>query len=685
MCGIIGRYNLDGENIVYGNALRSLEIIRHRGPDDWGMLFAKSDTGAVRHRLPQREEIIVDEDIILGHTRLSIIDLAGGHQPMADKSNRCHIVFNGEIYNYIELRNDLENKGYHFRTAGDTEVILNAYLEFGTDCVKHFNGIFAFSIYDSRSGALFCARDHLGVKPFYYYHDPNKFVFASEIKSILCWDDITAEPDYGAMLDYLTFLFYLDDRTLFKNIKSLPPAFSMTIDKSGVKLQRYWTPDLCPDYSLNRQKAAEKVRELVTDAVRLQMRSDVDIGTHLSSGVDSSTIASLVSRMSGSRIYSFTGRFKNGGVYDELPLARASSKILNTRLHVVTPSPDDFKKYIRNLIWSCDYPSVGPGVFPQFMVSKTAASKLKVVLGGQGGDEVFLGYPRYLRTIIEDRIVTGRKDRAIAGTSDISLLRHYYLNYGVGGFAGWLLKRKTSRFSERYALSSARLYGLESYYAGHLLNEYKNYNPITAAIESIDSIESDSLSNIMTWFDLKYYLPALLQIEDRTSMAWSLESRVPLLDFRIVEFALKIPPEIKFHELKLKSIFLAAMGDILPEPIRKNIRKIGFATPIGIWFENELRDFVSKILCPENLRKRNLLDESAISDFFKSRKKWLTLGVPRDTLLWSLLNLELWYQVFIDGRIEDSRLERADFGIGDYWATDLGRLDNIAHSGEPCR
>jgi len=659
MCGITGRYNLSGEKIIYQSALSSLESIKHRGPDDWGIVFAKSDTGAVRRLNQHRRQFEIDEDIYFGHVRLSVIDIAGGHQPMADKSDRCLIIFNGEIYNYVELRKDLMNKGYDFRTSGDTEVILNAFLEYGPDCVKYFNGIFAFSIFDRKSKTLFCARDHLGVKPFYYYHDPKKFVFASEIKSILCWDDIPAEPDYKAMLDYLMFLFYLGDRTLFKDIKSLPPGYSMTVGKTGIRLRRYWKPDLCPDLSISRQQAADGVRELITDAVRLQMRSDVEIGTHLSGGVDSTTIASLVSRMHGDRIHSFTGRFKNAGSYDELPLARASSRELKTRLHVVTPSAEDFKKYIRDILRVCDYPSVGPGVFPQFMVSKLAASKLKVVLGGQGGDEVFLGYPRYLRTIIEDKFVTGRADRAIAGKSIPSLLYHYWLSYGLGGLAGWILKRKRSLFSERYALSSARLFGLEKYFAGYLLKEHKNYDPLAAAVELINSFETDCLANAMSWFDLQYYLPALLQIEDRTSMAWSLESRVPLLDVRLVEYSLKIPSEIKLGGLKPKSVFLEAVADILPEPIKKNRKKIGFATPIGIWFENELSDFINQIACSENLRKRNLLNEPKISGFLRSRQKWLVPGVSRETLLWALINLEFWYQIFIEGSGEGAAASKA--------------------------
>ncbi len=686
MCGITGRFNLNGEKILYRNALGALESIKHRGPDDWGMIFAKSANGAVRRLNQRRRQFEINEDIYLGHVRLSIIDLAGGHQPMADKSGRCLIVFNGEIYNYVELRKSLTDKGYEFQTSGDTEVILNAFLEYGPDCVKYFNGIFAFSIYDRKSGNLFCARDHLGVKPFYYCYDPNKFVFASEIKSILCWDDIPAEPDYMAMLDYLMFLFYLGDRTLFKNIKSLPPGYSMTVAKTGIRLQRYWKPDLCPDLSIGRKQATFGVRELITDAVRLQMRSDVEIGTHLSSGVDSTTIASLSSRMYSGRIHSFTGRFKNNPGLDEFPLARAAARELKTRLHVVAPSAEHFKKYIRDILRVCDYPSVGPGVFPQFMVSKLAASKLKVVLGGQGGDEVFLGYPRYLRTIIENSFVTGHADRALTGESLPSLIRHYWLSYGLGGLAGWILKRKRSRFSKRYALSSARLFGLEKYFVGDLLKEHKNYDPLAAAVELIESFETDCLANAMSWFDLQYYLPALLQIEDRTSMAWSLESRVPLLDVRLVEYSLKIPPEIKLGGLKPKSVFLEAVADILPEPIRKNTKKIGFATPIGIWFENELREFIDGIVCSESIRRRNLLNEPKISAFLRSQKKWLTPGVSRETLLWVLLNLELWYRIFIEGTAEEFAISNAARVAAErIIRTDEERSREIGHLEELCR
>jgi len=650
MCGITGRINFDGRIMRPADVREAVRILKHRGPDAQNLLFFDTNAGTKGQVFDLNSEREDAGDLFFGHTRLSIIDLRGGGQPMTDITGKITVVFNGEIYNYIELRRELSKIGHEFRTLSDTEVILNAYREYGFDCLKHFNGMFAFAIYDSVKQLLFCARDRVGIKPFYYYRDAGKFIFASEIKSILSHPDIDREPDYAGVADYLTFLYTTQGKTFFKKIKSLSPGYTLTLGKGGMTLNRYWNPDLEPDYAMTEDYAVERLRFLVEDAVRLQIRSDVQVGANLSGGLDSSAIVGMASKYYDQPLFTFTGRFNEGSHYDESRYALAVASMVNARSHLITPTAKDLVDNIAAIAWHMDHPVVTPGLFSQFMVARTAGSMLKVVLAGQGGDEIFFGYPRYLRSIIETKLLNQKSEPFLDNYHYPGLMAYYIKNYRIPGLAGWCFKRRRSNFDRRYIMTSAPLYGLGKYFTGRLAEQLKLYSPFDEEIERFGKIETSSLINKMSWYDINNYLEALLHVEDRTSMAWSLESRVPLLDHRIVEFSFKIPAHIKLRNLKPKYIMKRAIEHVLPEIVKQRTDKKGFPTPIDIWFNRELADFANSFATPEIMSRRNFCNSAVLNRYFASKKRFLTPALRREALLWSIVNMELWFRSFVDDR-----------------------------------
>ena len=648
MCGIAGRYNFDEKVVSWNAASRMIDIIRHRGPEQQNHIFIETESSSTRRASGSEIPGIEYGNLYLGHARLSIIDLAGGSQPMFDSSGTVAVVFNGEIYNYKELRQELITRGHRFHTSSDTEVILEAYKAFGESCVNKFLGMFAFALYDFRRKVLFCSRDRLGIKPFYYYFDNCKFLFASEVKSLLTQPDVSRDIDYTSIADYLTFQNVNDNKTFFAKIKQLPAGYTVTLNGPRLLFRRYWNPDLEPDNSLTENDAIERLKYLIDDSIKIHTRSDVPIGAHLSGGIDSSAICCKISKLLGIEIMTFTGRFADGGIYDESHYAREVAEQINSRSFIITPSAEDLVDNLSKIIWHMDYPAVGPGVFPQFMVSQKAGAKLKVVLGGQGGDEIFLGYPRYLRNLIENKLLFGVGDRCLDKLNSINLLSHYLYTYGHNGVAGWAAKRRWSDFEGRYIKTSALLYGMRKFFTGQLAEASRDYDPIALEAAKMKSIPSDSLINKMSWYDIGNYLNGLLHVEDRTSMAWSLESRVPLLDHRIVEFALKIPSDIKLKGLTPKYIFLKAVEDDLPPAIRNRTDKRGFPTPTNHWFDNDLSWYAKKFVNRDILLKRGLLADKKLLDFLDSGNRRLMPWLTRGSLLWPLINIELWFQLFVD-------------------------------------
>lgn len=626
MCGIAGQLNIKIKPIPHlAQKLDRMNAIQaHRGPDGktkW--IHEKSYIG-------------------LAHRRLSIIDLSTGNQPMVDKFGNT-IVFNGEIYNYIELRNELRQI-YDFRTSSDTETILASYRKWGEDCVLHLRGMFAFSIWDERKKTLFCARDRFGIKPFYYISEKDYFTFASEAKTLLSFTE-ELSVDLNGLKDYFVFQFPLGEKTLFKNIKQLLPAHTMTIRNGIIKRKKYWEVKYDLDTEHNKVYFQRRLEELLHESVRLHSRSDVPIGAYLSGGIDSSLISIIGKKESHQKKFTaFNGKFAEGQEYDESQYAKVTCEKYGMDLKQVTITEDDFVSNLKNVIYHLDYPVAGPGSFPQYMVSRLAGRNLKVVLGGQGGDEIFGGYTRYLLAYFEQCIKA-----AIDGT-----LRNgnYIVTYesiipNLRSLQSYkpLMQEFWSEgiFEERdrrYFRLINRGNNLRSLIDWDALEPYSAFS----AFKDIywgKNVGKESYFDSMTHFDFKTLLPALLHVEDRMSMAHSLESRVPFLDHPLIEFVASIPSNIKFENGTLKNLLKDTFKTVLPKKILDRKDKMGFPVPFSRWMKKgKVYDYVHDILSSRSARQRPYLNSNFDIDSLLSKE-----GVYSRNL-WGLLNLELWQQEF---------------------------------------
>lgn len=627
MCGISGIINIKEDNIPYLN--RKLDVMNkllsHRGPDDEGIWIHQNNFCGLAHR------------------RLSIIDLSSGKQPMTD-ANGNWIVLNGEIYNYIELKQELKYK-YSFKTTSDTEVILAAYTAWGKDCVKKLRGMFAFAIWDETNHKLFCSRDRFGIKPFYYTICKDVFYFASEIKALLPFID-EIETDLDGLKDYLVFQFTLADKTLFKNIKQLLPAHSLEIKNSTLQFEKYWEVNYTIDWEHTKSYFQNKVRELIEDSVKVHLRSDVPVGAYLSGGIDSSLMASYTRiNQPDSEIKAFNGKFSLSKDYDESGYAREVAEKYNLNLFEIDIKSQDFIDNIHKVIYHLDYPVAGPGSFPQFMVSKTAGKNLKVVLGGQGGDEIFGGYARYLLAYFE-QCIKGAIDGSMNSGKFIVTYESIIPNLGTLKEYVPLMKEFWSNglFDERdkrYFKLVNRANTLTSEINWELLEPYSAFDSFKSIFWQ-NNVQKESYFDSMTHFDFKTLLPALLHVEDRMSMAHGLESRVPLLDHPLVEFAATLPANIKFENGELKHLLKIAFSDIIPEKIVKRKDKMGFPVPLSEWIKGDLFEFVNDTFSGEKAKRREYLNpnfkiQTLLSEDLKFNRK-----------IWGLLSLEIWQQTFHD-------------------------------------
>lgn len=626
MCGIAGIFN-QSKPVDKSILVKMSEILNHRGPDDKGEYL--------------------HDNIGLAHRRLSIIDLKNGHQPMLDSTGRYCIIFNGEIYNYLELRQELIDAGYSLKTHSDTEVLLYLFIKEGKDCLKKLIGMFAFAIYDQETRTLFLARDHFGIKPLYYAECNDAFVFASEIKSLLCHPSIKAKPNQGALYEYITFQFCLDNRTLFHGIRKLEPANYMVVKQGKITEKKaYWSVDFTVDYHHTQDYFLERLAFLLQDSVRLQLRSDVPLGAYLSGGFDSSTVTTYAAELMKTSIATFTGGFKEGPQYDETAYAKAVSKQAKTMHYEIFPTAKDFTDTIENLIYYMDEPAAGPGLFPQYFVSKLASQKVKVVLGGQGGDEIFGGYARYLVAYLEQCIKSAIYEQQEEGKYVVTL-ETIIPNLALLKEYAPLIKRFWSQglfepMDTRYFQLINRSSDLKGIYTNEFQKEF-DYKKIFDTFSTMfNSPQTKSYFNKMTYFDMRTLLPALLQVEDRMSMAVSLESRVPLLDHRIVELVASMPPTLKFADGKTKHVLRMVAQGKLPKEIVERKDKMGFPVPLSEWLKKGIvRDFVLDIFNKKSCKERGILDTKHIETLLNSE-------LPFGRGLWGALCLELWHQKFID-------------------------------------
>jgi len=622
MCGIAGHIWRTPDRPADVDRVESMcAALWHRGPDD-GALWSQGP-------------------VALGHRRLSILDLStAGRQPMSTGDGSCWIVFNGEIYNYLELREELEAAGMRFRTGTDTEVILQAYRRWGRECVRRFNGMWAFALYDTRHRTLFLSRDRLGIKPLYYVRTAEAFLFASEIKAILAVEPEQRIPHLPYLARFLPDGI-LDDgaETCFRNIRSLPPAHNAVLDlhRDTLTTRRYWE---IPGNKASQSRPEVRIDELnalLQSAVRLHMRSDVPVGTCLSGGIDSSTIVGLMGQAGANPVYTFSGLYEDRAC-NEATYVDAVNNHVATVPCPVRPEPkggllDD----LLTITWHQDEPTTAPGLYTQYHVMRRAMSEVTVVLDGQGGDELFAGYLPYFNTHLCD-LMRRRplRGRVQALPTLLAILRHWGVWTAVRSwdrfFGGGLSRMAAIR--RRMAPRPALLHpDLQQAVAGEEMARDANA-PFTG-----------DLNNILHEHVTENGLPTLLHYEDRNSMAFSLEARVPLLDYRIVEFAFTLPEAMKLHGSWTKWILRKAAERHLPYRVAWRRSKMGYPTPMARWFRQKPdRNDIADVLFSRSLRDRRLVNPDAVERLWKEHQN----GADRSWQLYRILTMELWFREFVE-------------------------------------
>jgi asparagine synthase (glutamine-hydrolysing) len=619
MCGICGILNADPHQAVDIHTLeRMRDVLRHRGPDDAGS-----------H---------VDGSIGLGHRRLSIIDLTrAGHQPMSSPDGSRWVVFNGEIYNYLELRRDHLN-GHQFRSSSDTEVILHMYDAFGEDCVRHFNGMFAFAIWDTRDRRLFLARDRVGVKPLYYTLRNGTFLFASEIKSLLQHADASVEIDVTSIDDFMTFGYVQSPRTIFKNIYRLPEGHTLTWHDGDIRLRQYWDLRFEPDEATPVDAQCERLLELLDDSLRLRLRSDVPLGVLLSGGVDSSAVTALLARAVG-RIKTFSVGYDAGKDYNELEYARTIARKFDTDHHEVIVEPRAFEAFIPKFVYQMDEPVTEGAALSLYFVSELAARHVKVIMSGEGADELFAGYPVY------PRMGWLEAYRRIPEALRAHLLDHVVRLWGgsnIDRYVYW----STLPLERRYLgvhLYDDRIRG--PLYSAELVHRLGGFDP-RGTLEELHKRTAgwDMLSRLL-YVDTKTWLPNDILIKaDRMSMATSIELREPLLDYRLVEFAARLPSRYKVRNGQSKYILKRALEGILPTEILHR-PKMGFPTPLAWMFRGDMYGYVRDVLLDPRSTARGYFDPTAVGRFVTEH---LSGKADHHSVLWRLLILEEWHRQFAD-------------------------------------
>jgi len=625
MCGFVGLLN------------------KNQKPADAGILASMADK--ISHRGPDEEGIFTDNALGFYHKRLSIIDLSTGKQPMT--FNNCTIVFNGEIYNYVELREDLKAKGHTFQTTSDTEVILRMYFEMGDEFVNLLNGMFSFIIYDQPKQRLFIARDHFGIKPLYWYNDENLVLFGSEIKSLLAHPEVKSIPHKKNIHEYLTFQFILGEGTMFENIYKVMPGHSMVFDLNTGKSVRnkYWEPNFQLDCFHTEEYFIVELQKILDQTIYQQLRSDVPVGTYLSGGIDSSLVTIMSSKHYPGQLKSFSGAFHEGPEFNELEYARIAANEGNAKLFEIYPTEQEFIDYLPKLIYHLDEPVAGPGLFPQYMVSKLASEHVKVVLGGQGGDEIFGGYTRYLVAYLEQALKGAIYQNNEEGEHIVNL--HTILpNLPVLKTYVPMMKSfwKEGAFDPmdmRYFRLLNRMASSQGFLTEDFMHAYSEADVFEKFSTYFNHSDTLSYFNKMTHFDMFGSLPGLLQVEDRVSMAASIESRVPLLDRRIVDLISVMPAGMKFKGAEMKYLLKKAIKGTVPDAILNRKDKMGFPVPLHMWSKNKAKDFIIDTMLSQKARERNMVDVKNIEKLVQSER-------PFGRGLWGLLSLELWFNQFID-------------------------------------
>lgn len=636
MCGIAGiAFSSKSRRSANESVLRRMcDVISHRGPDDEGLF--------------------IDGSVGLGHRRLSIVDVAAGHQPMTNEDGSLRITYNGEIYNHADFRAELEARGHVYQTHCDTETILHLYEEHGEGCVEYLRGMFSFAIWDSNTRKLFIARDRLGVKPLYYAQTQDgSLYFASEIKSLLASGDIKAEVNYDVLPDYLANHAPSGTQTLFRGINRLLPGHTLTWIDGTVSIKCFW--DIHFD-STGEAKRSDKDyiaewKELFETSVRLRLMADVPLGMFLSGGIDSSAIAAVMSGMVQEPIKTFSVGFSEREA-NELEYARLVARTFGTNHHEIILTPDEFFAALPRLVWHEDEPLAHLASIPLYFVSKLASQHVKVVLTGEGSDELLAGYYRYRTTVYNQAL--GNSFQSLTNEPIRQVIKNRIESLPAGSKA----KRKLSRtflclkpdleniyFDNFAVFSRARQAQLLTNEAKERLGSVDPYQTLKALIEDTDAT---TLLNRLLYADTKTYLHELLMKQDQMSMAASIESRVPFLDHKLVEFSARMPERMKLRGWTTKYVLRESMKGVLPDVILKR-RKMGFPVPVGTWFRGKYRSVIDEYVLSERTLARGLFEPEYLKQMVEAHQSGVENHADR---LWSLLNLEIWLRQFIDG--EDS-------------------------------
>ncbi len=630
MCGIAGFVDLSSQP-RRDTVARMTQAIAHRGPDDSGFY--------------------VDEWAALGHRRLSIIDLSGGHQPLFNETGSLCIIYNGEVFNHASLRPELELAGHRYASHCDTETILHSYEEYGEDCVQRFRGMFAFAIWDKDRRVLFCARDRLGIKPFYYFWNGRLFTFASEIKALLEHPEISPALETSLLPEYLAFGYTSGDKTLFAGIRKLMPGHTLTLDlqqpQPQPSMRRYWDIP-APDGHSGKSDAdwIAECRERLETTIRMRLMSDVPLGMFLSGGVDSSAIAALIKRMAPGPLKTFSVGYEEQS-FSELGYASQVASAIGTDHHEVVVRMDDFFEALPRLVWHEDEPIVWPSSVSLYFVSKLAADQVKVVLTGEGADEIFGGYERYGWNLLNQRFL-GAYRSVLPG----SARRWVRSTIGSSSLLSASLRRKLGHSFLGREESIESLY-LDNFYSAFSLSEqrrlipggdsagiYENYLSYWNARPEASRLER------MLYADQKTYLVELLMKQDQMSMACSIESRVPFLDHPLVEFAMTVPDRLKIRGSVQKFILKEAVRDLLPPEIVHR-KKMGFPTPLRQWLLHPRADAIYSALLARDGFLASYLDLHELRRLVERHRGGVEDATDR---IWRLLNLQLWGDLFLTGR-----------------------------------
>ena len=622
MCGICGILYLNNDQKADASLLESMtNTMTHRGPDDIGL-----------H---------IDGRLGFGMRRLSVIDLVTGHQPIHSEDKSIHVILNGEIYNFQELRSDLEARGHRFYTKSDTESIVHLYEEYGQECVQKLRGMFAFAVWDNKRQTLFIARDRLGVKPLYYYKGNGVFLFASEIKAFLKYRPMSKDINCAALDEYLTYQYIPAPNTIFENVHKLLPAHTITVKNNDMKIERYWKADFSSETSLSQEDCVKTLGNLLEQSVKMRLISDVPLGVFLSGGLDSSGIVAIMSKFSSKPVKTYSVGFDVGGLrHNELEYAKLVAKRFGCDHHEIMAKAD-MAHTLPKIIEHLDEPMSDAACVPVYFMSQLARESVTVVLTGEGADELFGGYIyygygrlqniyRFIPRLVREEMI----ERVFKALPKYTPGKNYIKKLSLDPYQRYMGWNAVFKPEEKDGLYGP---GLKN-----ILLKDEGWNRLYwyFADKKADPLE------ILLNFDINVLLPDdFLMKTDRMSMAHSLEARVPYLDHKLVEFAMSLPADLKVRKATEKFILKKAYEGILPKSIVDR-KKHGFDVPIAYWLKNELKGMTDELLSDENIKKRGYFNPGYIRQLIKEFRAGKNVS-PRK--IWNLMSLELWHQIFIDG------------------------------------